>query len=285
MDLDRFKKFLLDEGGHIRNLGLNHYGEPFLNPGNADFVLFASELGIEVSFSSNATLITRERADDVIHSGLSRIIFSLDGLKTDTFNLLRVGANLESVEAGIHTFLAAKLAADLNGRPFVEVQFIETPENSAEWHEFLSKWSAVPGVDQVVRRSETTHAGAIVRHQSYSPREEERQACRYLWESVVVTSDGTVVPCCKDFDAKEPLGNVFGEQTLAEIWNGQRAQELRTGHTSGNFSVSPLCHDCNEWTGHPAMDPDQSKRALANHLASVEADRSEQIHLRDRNQK
>ena len=107
---------------------------------------------------------------------------------------------------------------------FIQAQFIVTPENRSKVELFEPHWLAEPGVDQAAIRHERAHAGRTVRHDQYQNREELRQPCRYLWESVVIMQDGTAMPCCKDFDAKAPPGNAF-EQDMGEIWDGDTAYE------------------------------------------------------------
>ena len=55
--------------------------------------------------------------------------------------------------------------------------------------------------------------------------------------------DGTVVPCCKDIDAKAPPGNAF-EQDLDEIWNGDIVQSMHRSHIDSNYDTVSLCANC-----------------------------------------
>jgi len=57
-----------------------------------------------------------------------------------------------------------------------------------------------------------------------------------------VHSDGTVVPCCFDKEAKIALGNIF-EQDLQSILEAPRAQRLRQGFVE-NKLIEPLCQGC-----------------------------------------
>jgi hypothetical protein len=43
---------------------------------------------------------------------------------------------------------------------------------------------------------------------------------------MVILADGTVVPCCNDYSARNPLGDLK-TQTLREIWNGSEMRKLR----------------------------------------------------------
>ena len=162
---------------------------------------------------------------------------------------------------------------------FIQVQFIATPENRSKVELFESHWLAEPGVDQVVIRHERTHAGQTVRHDQYQNREELRQPCRYRWESVVIMQDGTVVPCCKDFDAKAPPGNAF-EQDLGEIWNGDVVQSMHRSHIDTNYDAVSLCANCSGWQGEPVFPAKETEERVRGFAQLKSSFRDEPRHMR-----
>lgn len=280
MDTERFAHFLADQAAHVSAVGLHHFGEPFLNPALPRYVAICSELGIETTASTNATRISSMAAEAVVGAGLGRLIISIDAALPETYAALRRRGRLADVHEGVDRVLAAKLAAG-SGTPYVQVQFIVTPENADEWEPFRDRWVGRPGVDQVVVRDERTHAGQRVRHDEYRLPARERLPCRYLWESVVILADGRVVPCCKDFDGKEVLGNVFEGDRLEDIWNGRRMVELRRAHVERRFGAVPLCATCEEWRGHAPLSEEESVRAYARHRLSKAESRRGSVYRRD----
>lgn len=142
-------------------------------------------------------------------------------------------------------------------------------------------WRDRPGVDQVVLRDERTHAGQRIRHDQYRSRGGARLPCRYLWESLVVLADGRVVPCCKDFDGGEILGDVFAGDRLADLWNGARMVELRRAHVAGDYDRLPLCARCAEWPGHAPLDSRASRRAFTAFRAAKDDSHAQPVYRRD----
>ncbi len=67
--------------------------------------------------------------------------------------------------------------------------------------------------------------------------------CRYPWEHLVVQWDGTVVPCCRDYNAENALGSVR-RSSLREIWNGPGCEKLRRQHAAGEFVDNEICRRC-----------------------------------------
>ncbi len=57
--------------------------------------------------------------------------------------------------------------------------------------------------------------------------------------------DGTVVPCCYDYNSRMILGD-FKEQTLGEIFRGEKYDKIRRAHIEGNFSEYPFCDVCDQ---------------------------------------
>lgn len=275
----QFEAFLTNQASHIRSVGLHHFGEPFLNRQLPAYIAACTALGIETTVSTNATRISVRQAEEVIDAGLSRLIVSLDAVTAVDYEQLRVGGHFNQVLANIGTFLDTKQR--VGGGTFVQLQFIATPENASTWPTFNDTWAGRPGVDQVVLRDERSHAGQRARHDQYHSRGDDREPCRYLWESVVILADGRVVPCCKDFDGKEVLGNIFTGDRLADIWNGPRMIELRQAHVDGDYGQLPLCATCDEWPGHPPMIPAESRAAFVEFRSRKNASRQHAVHRRD----
>lgn len=69
----------------------------------------------------------------------------------------------------------------------------------------------------------------------------QRFFCMWPWETVTLTSDGTIVCGCADPYKQRPAGNA-GLLTIREIWNGPVFQELRRGMQTNN---PHLCTHCN----------------------------------------
>ncbi len=69
-----------------------------------------------------------------------------------------------------------------------------------------------------------------------------KQYCEFPWLSVSIMADGNVVPCTQIPNNEIVLGNI-NRNTLEEIWNGEKYQELRRMHISGKFLKG---HKCNE---------------------------------------
>lgn len=82
-------------------------GEPLLHPDLCKVIQLSRSMGFYAGMTSNGTLIDREKAENLVKSGLNTIAISLDGLK-DTHDKFRCykGAFEKAVE-GIHSLKQA----------------------------------------------------------------------------------------------------------------------------------------------------------------------------------
>jgi MoaA/NifB/PqqE/SkfB family radical SAM enzyme len=82
-------------------------GEPLLNPHLVDYIAELSDHGVEVAFTTNATLIDEEKADEIARAGVSRVTVSIDGARAETYDAIRVGATFDRVMRGIRALAEA----------------------------------------------------------------------------------------------------------------------------------------------------------------------------------
>ena len=67
--------------------------------------------------------------------------------------------------------------------------------------------------------------------------------CRVILDGLWVLSDGRVVACCEDWNGLDCVGNVR-EETLAQIWNGDRIKRFRDKHLSDKKKDIAVCSKC-----------------------------------------
>jgi radical SAM protein with 4Fe4S-binding SPASM domain len=71
----------------------------------------------------------------------------------------------------------------------------------------------------------------------------KRTPCQRLWTGLNVHFDGSVVPCCLDFNDEHVLGNV-NKESLQEIWSGERFQAFRKLHLEKRWNEIEMCRNC-----------------------------------------
>jgi len=124
MDLNVYKKIVDEIGDYVFLILLWDWGEPFLNPSIYEMISYAKQKGIKLVSSTNGHLFKDgEQAARLVASGLDSIIFAVDGISQETYELYRQGGSLESVLQGIRTVVARK--RNLKSRtPLINLRFI-----------------------------------------------------------------------------------------------------------------------------------------------------------------
>ena len=138
---------LLDDLPGLRELTLQGMGEPLLAPNLVDMIRYAKSRGVQVAVDSNATLLYRDRAEELVESGLDRLRVSLDGADPQGFDGAPEGAHFGPVLENLAGLVAARRAAERD-TPGVRVVFVATPQNIAQLPDMVALLGGI-GVAEV----------------------------------------------------------------------------------------------------------------------------------------
>jgi len=255
MSFDLFQDIINQaKGNRNRLIILHHFGESLLHPEIVGFINYAEKFMITL-ISTNAANLTEDKAIDIIRSQLSYITISINGVDEQTYFKVTQRRCFDNVIENTILFLQLKRQYE-NTKLQVNLQIIKMNKTRHQLDQFTEFWKS-QGADQIHIKNFDTWAGQIEPIKNLANSNDqirssnsERYPCKYLWDNVVVLWDGRVVPCCRDYDGKEILGDLR-EQSLKEVWGSPQLHRLRAQHIAGNFSDSELCKDCVEWVGYP----------------------------------
>lgn len=265
MELASFKK-LIDQIAKVAYIiYLYNWGEPFLHPDIFEMIAYASANQIFVRISSNLNAFTPDMASQVIDSGLSQLVVSIDGACQETYETYRKGGNLAKVLANLQAIVQAKHAAGA-AYPRIGVRMLVTRYNEHEISlvrervtELGINTFSIGPIFVDPRRSEDVKQWVPLNSSlsAYGSTAALQNVwhCADLWESCAIHWDGGVLPCCWLHDPKDDLGNVF-EQPLSQIWNNDfyvssRMAFRRFGKRRGAGMRKTVCTQCR---GYPEYD-------------------------------
>lgn len=146
IDVGLFRR-LLGELPALRRLTLQGLGEPLLHPHLLELIKLGKDKGARVGFNTNATLLTRKKADALIAAGLDWLHVSVDGATAETYEAIRDGGQLPTVLRNLAGLVEAKRAAG-STLPHVRVVFVAMRRNVAELPELVRAMGRL-GVDEV----------------------------------------------------------------------------------------------------------------------------------------
>jgi radical SAM protein with 4Fe4S-binding SPASM domain len=138
---------VVDDVPGLRDLTLQGLGEPLLSPYLMELIGAAVGRDITVGFNTNATLLTRRRAEELVASGVGWLHVSLDGARAEAYERVRDGADFDTVLANLAGLVAAKRAAG-STTPWVRVVFVAMRDTVDELPELVRLLGRV-GVDEL----------------------------------------------------------------------------------------------------------------------------------------
>jgi radical SAM protein with 4Fe4S-binding SPASM domain len=229
MPPDRFHR-LAPLFPHLGIVVLTGYGEPFLHPQLADFIAVIHGCGAKPRLTTNGTLLSRDKINQVLDAGVENVQFSIDGGTRQTYEKVRVGAKWDRVLA--------------NAALFHETCRTREIEVDTGWVFILMQdnWRELPAaVEEAARAGFRTFVAKLI----------ERNALEFEHEQVIHANDGSLLVDKNEFDG------VVAEAQAAAKRNGMEfrlhpfllgfdgaclADPMHSVFVDWMGNVSPCCH-------------------------------------------
>jgi MoaA/NifB/PqqE/SkfB family radical SAM enzyme len=128
-----FAKILsgLDQFDPVPTLSFSGLGEPLLHPKIIEWVEKAKQKGAKAELITNATLLDKKISQGLIDAGLDILWVSIDGAAPESFNDVRLGAQLSEVIRNVRQFKGLRHGGH-HPRPQIGVAFVAMKDNIAE---------------------------------------------------------------------------------------------------------------------------------------------------------
>lgn len=238
---------IVDECAHngIRCLHLHNFGEPLLDGRLAGRIKLAKEAGISrVKIFTNGSLLTEEKSEELIQSGLDEIKISIDGGTKEIYESIRRNLDYDVVCRNIRYLLDLKRRLGTS-KPRTELVYTTVRGNELEVEKFRREWENK--VDKL--HIDVAHNWGLEGRSSVEyPRArglDIRHPCLRIWSTFTILWNGDVALCCLDYDGKEILGNLKN-QTIKEIWQSRQLRRIRKMHIAGKFQKLGICKNCSK---------------------------------------
>ena len=258
LSIDFHQKMLDSVGGNVFYINYYFQGEPFLNPDFLYFIKQAKQKNIYTATSTNGHFINKEKAEEIVTSGLDRLIISIDGLTQKTYENYRVHGTLSKVIEGAKHMVEAKKKLN-SSTPHLIFQFLVVKPNEHEIQDVFTLANELK-IDEVRLKSaqvyEYKNGNPLIPEQekysryklqkdgTYRLKYETGNHCWRMWSSSVFTWDGKVVPCCFDKDAQHVLGSIEQEDFI-KLWKSKPYQNFRQAILTNRNEID-ICKNCSE---------------------------------------
>lgn len=249
MSFDLAKK-IIDEANNYgsRTFSLHLFGEPLLSPNFTEIIKYIKRSNKKntILLTTNGTLLTKNKAEEIIDAGVDKISISFPSTIKDNYKKITTLDQLEAVEKNILGLVELK-KIHRTIKPQIYVRMIMSDINKGEEELFKNKWQ---------NKNVNIEVKSLHNYGGYTPSSNARQkkisqikryACYHLWFSPAIHWNGDISICCNDWGRETLLGNA-NQQTIHEIWNSEKIKTYRKYHLEGAYGKVPLCGKCDVWS-------------------------------------
>lgn len=242
----------------LKVLRISGQGEPLLNRDIAEMIRYAKEREVAdfIEIVTNGSRLSPELNERLIQSGVDRIRISIEAVSEEGYY------EMAGAKISLDEFLAN--IRDLHQRSGDACEIyvktvdaaVDTEEKEQRFYQLFENicdriWidSVIPlwsDWDKLGQNFELNNVGM------HGQELQEVRICPYPFYSLIINPDGEVTACCADWRRKLVLGDLK-EQSMQEIWNGERLRTFWADMLSGGKDRYEMCrkcelpmHDCND---------------------------------------
>jgi radical SAM protein with 4Fe4S-binding SPASM domain len=254
-----FERLMDEVGPYLLGVCLWAWGEPLLHPDFGRMVRITRRHGILSSLSTNGQNLDDPKVQDqLLADPPTYLIVAIDGITEETHATYRVGASLKKALAGVRQLAAMKRQRGQEF-PILHMRYIAMKHNQHEAPQ-LKAFAQDNGFDMLTIRSlsiidddenQGRHHELVPDAPQFQPYqyEEGRRVhrndylCQLAFTFPTMLVDGTLVACDQDFNGKYAYGRLDAGTTVADLWHGPRAMEMRKVIRTSREQYS-FCRNC-----------------------------------------
>ncbi len=252
MNVDLAKKAiddLKDFPNKVKVLSLYGWGEPLLNPNIADIIAYSRQSGAVLSTEtiSNGILLTPELSDKLISAGLQRINISVQSVTPEGYEeICGKRIDIEKYANNIR-YLYEHKPKDMTIYIKIGDIALKDEEDIKQFYDLFGDICDEIFIEKIINVRDDSIAndniGKIHDHGVFGQKVQGAKVCPYLFFRMFICPDGTCALCNADWYRSITVGNI-NEQSLKEIWQGDKLRNIQLTHLYGNRNTIDLCSKC-----------------------------------------
>lgn len=256
----------------IRFIGV---GEPLVNKMLPDMIKYLSErkLTKRLEVTTNASLLTKEMADKLVDSGLTRLWISIQGLTAERYReVCGYNLNMENYIDQIKYFYEiSRGKCEL----FIKTVNISIKSDAEErmFYDIFEPICDSASIENIIESNADVDYSEMIPEKQrnktrYNTPIKKRYCCDTLFMYMNIHSNGKIDACGCIYP---PLfiGDM-NEKSLKEIWNGEYHKEVMIKHLSKRRCEIGVCSKCNSIEHQNGFSEDDLDPYLEEVLKKVE---------------
>lgn len=220
----------------IKVLRFYGLGETFLHPNAVEMITEACSLNLaeRTEMTSNGSMLNARTSIDLIHSGLDCLHVSAYGTTAaEMKEFTRSPIYPEQILSNLDYFMHLR---GKRTKPRLIVKITTEPEKVDRFayaFRVVCDELDIKPMHNWTGQEQLTSIGRL--HQ--------KAVCPSPFYIMKINSDGIVTCCATDWKRDTAVGNV-AEESLSDIWNGQRMKEFRLMHLNHRRCDNAACANC-----------------------------------------
>lgn len=244
MDLEMFKEICYQAKIYgALGIRLLRWGEPMMHPNFLEMVDIAKKHNLLVHVTTNGSLLEKVGYDNIIDSKLDSLIISFQGTCEKEYKKLRK----KDYNDIVSKIIKLRNVRDNRGvnNPYITLSTTVTDETKEEINRFKENWLRVVdgvsiGYTCFKRLKDQESVKDYLSRKKILP---HLFKCQEVMVKLSIDWDGTVSPCCLDYDQQLSVGNIK-DSTLYELWHSDDTKSIRTLLTNKRQDMFSLCQTC-----------------------------------------
>lgn len=261
LSLENFKKLVDQIKETVLHLSLQNWGESTLVDDLPKMIRYATDAKIFTRLSTNFSIKYDDKyLNDLLKSGLGRLVIDIDGTTQEVYEMYRHGGNLKTVLN--NTRMAMKIKKEKGLKyPIIQTRMLVMKHNEYQIDDF-KKLAKELDVDEMelgnIQLNPNTAAEVWLPKNEdfvYNTYRGERinTPCHWPWSGLVINWDGGVSPCSIVDDQGTDFGNII-ESNIMEIWNNEYYVSARTTWSkNAKRTKTTICNICKNDTHNPNL--------------------------------
>jgi MoaA/NifB/PqqE/SkfB family radical SAM enzyme len=218
---DLYKSLIDELKEYLFLVSLYDIGEPLQNIDVIDYIKYAKKNKVGTIISTSLSIVKEDRFwEQIVTSGLDKIIVAIDGISDDVYNKYRRNGNLELVLSNLNKIL--KYKKEHKSKLIIEWQMIDFTWNKHE-QEYARKISTQMGCNtfRLIKEASTQRL-------NYKKLNNIRKTnCILPYLIYIVTAYNKIRPCYKIYNEPMIIGDM-DNNSFDEIWNGNEMFRIRS---------------------------------------------------------
>jgi len=228
------------------------------------FDYMTSSGNFKIIINTNGNRMDDDRAEMFIRHGVKLINVTIDGATAATAESIRRNLDFDRIERNIKALIDKR---DRAGKkyPKIRVGMVVMEQTLPEVDLFFRRWEGIADYvgmggfsTRLMSVEKSDHSEGLVRIGEMAAQESEVEsppqasACVLPFRDLNIWADGKAVLCCEDWNEEHVVGDL-SSQSLKEIWNSPRMNEVRELHMLNRGHEVELCAKCNNWQSPSRM--------------------------------